>query len=112
MIASGHAGLAIGGNPYRTLQQSKFEVIIDHLIQEIKGRDITRDMEITLFKTFQDKCKEHEIDPQLMHPPKTCKVAYMDAEYMMTTSSPMESLNFKWFAHVYMHAAAPGKIPT
>ena len=82
------------------------------MIQEIKGRDITKDMEITLFKTFQDKCQEHEIDPQLMHPPKTCKVAYMDVEYMMTTSSPMETLNFKWFGHVYTHAAALGNIPT
>ena len=50
LIASGHAGLAICGNPYRTLQQSKLEVIIDHLIQEIKGKDITKDMEVTLFK--------------------------------------------------------------
>ena len=78
LIASGHAGLAIGGNPYRTLQQSKLEVIIDHLIQEIKGRDISKEMDITLFKTFQDKCKEHGVDPQWMHPPKKCKVAYMD----------------------------------
>ena len=50
LIASGHAGLAIGGNPYRTLQQSKLEVIIDHLIQEVKGKDMTNDMEVTLFK--------------------------------------------------------------
>ena len=47
LIAAGHAGLAIAGNPYRTLQQSKVEVIIDHLIQEVKGKDITKDMEVT-----------------------------------------------------------------
>ena len=58
LIAAGHAGLAIGVNPYRTLQQSKLEVIIDHLIQEVKGKDITKYMEVTLFKNFQDQCKE------------------------------------------------------
>ena len=47
LIASGHARLAIGGNPDRTLQQSKLEVIIDHLVHEIKGKDITKDMEVT-----------------------------------------------------------------
>ena len=47
-----------------------------------------------------------------MHPPKTCKVAFMDVEYMVTTSSPMETLNFKWKSHVYTHAAALSNIPT
>ena len=112
LIASGHAGLAIGGNPHRTLQQSKLEAIIDDVIQEIKGKGITKDLEISLFKTCQENYKEHDIYPQLMHPPKTCKVVYMDVEYMTTTSSPMETLNFKWFAHVYTHAAALCNNPT
>ena len=45
LIASGIAGLSIAGNPYRTLQQDKLEVIIDHLVGELKGRDITKEME-------------------------------------------------------------------
>ena len=77
VIASGHAGTAIGDNPYRTLQQSKLEVIIDTLIQEVKGKDITEGMEGTLTKTFQEKCKDADLDPQLMHAPKACKAAYM-----------------------------------
>ena len=67
LIAAGHAGTAIGGKPYRTLQQSKLEVIIDHLIQEVKGKDITNCMEGTVINTFQDECKEADLDSQLMH---------------------------------------------
>ena len=63
LIAAGHAGIAIGGNPYRTLQQSQLEVIIDHLIQEVKGKDITKGMEGTLIQTFQEKCNEADLDP-------------------------------------------------
>ena len=35
----------------------------------------------------------------------------MDVEYMVTTSSPMDTLNFKWQSHIYTHAAALDKIP-
>ena len=82
LIAAGHAGTAIGVNPYRTLQQYKLEVTIDHLIQEVKGKDTTKGMDGTLIKTYQDNCNEADLDPQLMHAPKACNVAFMDVEYI------------------------------
>ena len=35
----------------------------------------------------------------------------MDVEYMVTTTSLMETLNFKWNSHIYTHAAAYNKEP-